>query len=70
MLKTWNGSAYVFAMIDGSSTPGSRTFTLPAGVSGTTVEVVGENRTLPVTGKSFTDSFANEFSYHVYRVTL
>ncbi len=70
MLKTWNGSAYVFAMIDGSSKPGSRTFTLPAGVNGTAVEVVGENRTLAVSGRTFTDSFANEYSYHIYRVAL
>ncbi|MES2094823.1 MAG: DUF4082 domain-containing protein [Actinomycetota bacterium] len=70
MLKTWNGSAYVFAMVDGSSKPGSRTFTLPAGVNGTAVEVVGENRTLAVSGRTFTDSFANEYSYHIYRVAL
>jgi len=70
MLKTLDGSAYVFAMIDGSSVPGSRTFTLPAGVTGSTVEVVGENRTLTLSGNSFTDSFANEYSYHIYRVNL
>jgi hypothetical protein len=70
MLKTWNGSAYVFSMIDGSSQPGQRTFTLPVGVNGTSVEVIGENRTLAVTGKTFTDNFAKEYSYHIYRVTL
>lgn len=71
MLKTYNGSAYVFAMVDGASTPGSRTFTLPTGVNGTSVEVVGENRTLSVgANRTFTDSFAREYSYHVYRITL
>ena len=30
MLKASGGSAYVFAMVDGSSQPGSRTFSLPA----------------------------------------
>jgi hypothetical protein len=71
MLKTYNGAAYVFAMVDGSSSPGSRTFTLPAGVTGTSVEVVGENRTLAVgANRTFTDSFASEYSYHVYRITL
>ena len=70
MLKTSNGSAYVFAMIDGSSKPGSRTFTLPVGVTGSAVEVVGENRTLTLSGNTFTDNFANEYSYHIYRVNL
>ncbi len=70
MLKTWNGSAYVFAMVDGSSSPGGRTFKLPAGVTGTSVEVVGENRSLPVSGGSFSDGFAAEYSYHIYRITL
>lgn len=71
MLKTYNGSAYVFAMVDGSSSPGSRTFTLPAGVTGKSVEVIGEGRTLSVGANgTFTDSFAKEYSYHVYRITL
>ena len=71
MLKTYNGSAYVFAMIDGSSTPGDRTFTLPAGVRGASVEVVGESRTLPVgPNGTFRDAFANEYSYHIYRIVL
>jgi hypothetical protein len=71
MLKTYDGSAYVFAMVDGASSPGGRTFTLPAGVTGRTVEVVNENRTLPVSANgTFTDTFANEYSYHIYRITL
>lgn len=67
-LKVKNGSAYVFAMSTG--TPGSRTFTLPKGVAGSTVEVVGENRTIPVANGRFTDSFAAEYSHHVYRIAL
>ena len=94
MLKTHNGSAYIFAglgmdvtgqntancwVIDGkracknrgtSHPPGSKTFTLPAGVGGTTVEVVGENRTIPVINGSFTDNFAAEYIHHVYKITL
>jgi len=66
-LKTYNGSAYVFAMTDGST--GSRTFTLPAGVTGD-VEVVGEARTIAVTDGTFTDSFASEFTHHIYRIAL
>lgn len=66
-LKTKNGSAYIFAMTDGST--GSRTLTLPAGVKGN-VEVVGEGRTITPTGGKFTDSFANEFTHHTYRIAL
>lgn len=82
MLKTYNGSAYIFAALGmkcNNSTcsnggtvdaPGSKTFTLPAGVTGTTVTVVGENRTLPVTGGTFTDTFAAEYSHHIYQIAL
>jgi hypothetical protein len=71
MLKTQGDSAYIFAMVDGSSKPGSRTFQLPAGVKGRSVEALYENRTIPVdaSGK-FTDTFANEYSYHIYKVSL
>jgi hypothetical protein len=71
MLKTKDGSAYIFAMIDGSSKPGGRTFQLPPGVDGKSVQVLYENRTLPVsTTGTFTDTFANEYSYHIYKVAL
>ncbi|MCL2514628.1 MAG: hypothetical protein FWD85_00085 [Microbacteriaceae bacterium] len=72
MVKWYNGSAYIFAMISGdkASQPGSRIFALPAGLaSARAVTVLNEGRTIPVTGGSFTDSFAAESSYHVYRVT-
>jgi hypothetical protein len=68
MLKSYNGSAYVFAMTDGTS--GNRTFTLPAGVTGTSVTVVDENRTIPVVNGSFSDNFASENSYHIYKIAL
>jgi len=71
MLKAHDGSAYVFAMIDGAGAPGDRTFTLPTGVHGVSVEVLGENRTLPVgSDGTFRDAFANEYSYHIYRVSI
>jgi hypothetical protein len=70
MLKTYGGSAYVFAMVDGKSSPGSRTFTLPAQLKNSTVEVLNESRTLPVSSSgTFTDNFASESSYHIYKVT-
>jgi hypothetical protein len=70
MVKAYDGYAYIFAMVDGSSSPGARTVTLPTGVSGSEVEVLWENRTLPATGGSFGDSFDAEYSYHVYRVKI
>lgn len=70
MLKTYNGSAYIFAGIGLLESPGSKTFNLPAGINGTTVEVVGENRTIPVTNRSFTDNFAAEYTHHVYKIVL
>ncbi|NYH92117.1 DUF4082 domain-containing protein [Actinopolymorpha rutila] len=69
MLKAYNGSVYVFAMIDGSSSPGSRTFQLPAEVSGRTVTVLNENRTLTASSSGrFTDNFPAETTYHIYRI--
>lgn len=71
MLKSDGQYAYVFAMVDGKTQPGSRTFTLPSGVTGRTVEVVDENRTLPVDSAGrFSDVFEHEFSYHIYRVRI
>lgn len=70
MLKTYGGHAYVFAGLGMGHATGSKTFLLPEGVGGTTVEVVGENRTLPVVGGQFTDSFAHEYTHHVYSVAL
>ena len=51
-------------------TTGSKTFTLPAGVTGSQVEVLNENRTIQVQGGKFTDSFANEYTHHVYKISL
>lgn len=75
MLKTYNGYAYIFAIpgTGGGSGPtlGSKTFQLPSGINSTTVEVVGESRNLTVNGnKQFTDTFAAEYTYHVYKISL
>jgi hypothetical protein len=72
MLKWYQGSAYIFAMISGdaSSQPGNRTFTLPADLHiAATVQVVDESRSLPVSAGAFTDNFAQEYAYHIYKVT-
>lgn len=81
MLKAHNGYAYIFAALgmrpnnaaatSGTvDTTGGKTFTLPAGVSGTSVEVVGESRTIPVVGGQFSDTFAAEYTHHVYKIAL
>lgn len=70
MLKAVDGHAYVFAGIGLRQSPGDKTFTLPPGVHGDTVTVVGEGRTLDVTDGSFTDDFAQEYSHHVYRIPI
>jgi hypothetical protein len=67
-LRVHDGYAYIIAMTDGGT--GTRTFTLPAGVSGPRVEVVDENRTLTATNGTFTDTFAAEHQHHIYRVQL
>jgi hypothetical protein len=66
-LKVSNGYAYIFAMTDGST--GTKSFTLPIGL-GTSVEVVGESRTITATGGTFTDAFAAEYTHHIYKVAL
>ena len=69
MLKVKDGHAYVFAMTDG--TTGSRTFTLPTGVNGSSAAVVQrEHRTIPISGGKFSDNFASESTYHIYKIPL
>jgi hypothetical protein len=70
MLKVYGGSAYIFAGIGLGQSPGAKSFTLPVGVTGSTVEVVGEDRTLALVDGAFTDTFASEFSHHTYKVAL
>jgi hypothetical protein len=66
-LTKWsNGSLYVFA---GNQTAASTTarFSMPC-VGDATVTVLDENRTIPMSNGAFTDSFANDTSYHLYRI--
>ncbi|MEU8244833.1 hypothetical protein [Nonomuraea sp. NPDC048916] len=68
MLKEHDGSYYLFAMVKAGARTGPHDFTLPAGLSPSGVEVLYENRTVPVSGGRFTDSFERENSYHIYRI--
>jgi hypothetical protein len=66
-LTKWsNGSLYVFA---GNQTAASTTarFSMPC-VGNATVTVLDEDRTIPMSNGAFTDSFANDTSYHLYRI--
>ncbi len=70
MLKAYRGSYYVFAMVKKDASTGRHTFTLPRGIRPSRVEVLFENRRIPVDGRGrFTDSFAAEYSYHIYRIS-
>jgi len=69
MLKTHDGFAYVFAMTEDAQT-GQRILTLPPGIRGRTVEVLDENRSLPVVDGKFVDDFPQESTHHVYKVAL
>jgi len=64
-VKWARGKYWVFAGADRSG--GDATFSIPC-VGTATVAVLGENRTLEMTGGSFTDQFADKNSIHIYRV--
>ncbi|NUP75426.1 MAG: hypothetical protein HOQ07_12375 [Sinomonas sp.] len=71
MVKSSGGFAYIFAMTAAGTSPGTRTFQLPKGVRGTTAEVVDESRQLGVDASGhFSDSFASESSYHIYKIKI
>jgi hypothetical protein len=78
MLKYYNGSYYLFAMINVNADPGAFNFTLPAGLTASNIQVLYDNdampgtasgRTIPVSNGTFTDSFAHEYTSHIYKIT-
>lgn len=69
MLKEYEGSFYLFAMVGRGGATGAHAFTLPDGLRGATAEVLYENRDLPIDGGRFTDSFDAEHTYHIYKIT-
>lgn len=66
MTKKYKGAIYLFAvdMRDGST---NAKFTMPALEGGRTVEVLGENRTIPSKDGAFSDSF-DAWDVHLYRI--
>lgn len=66
MAKVYGGSTYIFA---GSAQQGAQTVSITSRCgAGTTAEVLGENRSLPVSNGVFTDTFADGNAVHIYRV--
>ncbi len=71
MFKMSDDHAYIFSMVDGDSLPGPRTFALPPGVRPSNVEVLNENREIPVDDKGvFVDEFSHEYSFHIYKFSV
>lgn len=66
MAKYYDGHFYVFAIPHASGSQ-KVTFTLAGAPSGT-MTVLNENRTVPVSGGKFSDTFANEDTVHVYKL--
>jgi hypothetical protein len=68
MVKYHGGKFYIFA---GSRRDDSAsitaTFTIPNGV-GTTATVLFESRTIPIVSGTFTDTFTNGYTTHIYRI--
>ncbi|MFV2018058.1 DUF4082 domain-containing protein [Micromonospora sp. LOL_023] len=69
MLKAHDGSFYVFAMLGKDTATGAHSLALPPGVNGAQAEVLFENRTVPIGGGAIQDTFAQEFTYHIYKIT-
>ena len=69
MLKAHDGSYYIFAMPGRDGGTGDQTLTLPPGLGGASAEVLFENRSVPISGGTLRDRFAEEYSYHIYKIT-
>lgn len=67
MLKVSNSQAYLFAITDGI--PGVFTLRLPEGLGNTAI-VIGENRSVSISGNSIVDNFPSENSYHIYKIAI
>ena len=66
MLKAYRGDLYLFAG-SAENVSASGSFSIPcAGDAPATV--IGENRTIPLRGGSFTDTFADGNAIHIYRI--
>lgn len=63
-----DGKKYIIAIPDlGAPNGGTFNMYLPKGQNPTSIEVVGEGRTITPSDGNFTDTFAAEYTHHVYR---
>jgi hypothetical protein len=67
MAKWSAGHFYVFAGSPAEGANQPAVFELPC-VGDASATVLDENRTIPVLGESFTDSFADANTIHIYRL--
>jgi hypothetical protein len=64
-----DGKWYIFAMQKGFNDTGTYTFTLPTGMTtATTATVLNESRTVSISAGAFSDTFSNEYTYHIYQI--
>lgn len=62
-----DGKHYIIALPDiGAPNGGTFTMYLPNGQSPSSITVVGENRTITPSGGTFVDTFAAEYTHHIY----
>jgi hypothetical protein len=64
MTKYYNNQFYIFATPKASGAQ-TVTFTVKTGSS---VSVVDESRTIPISGGAFSDTFANDTTAHIYKI--
>jgi hypothetical protein len=67
--KIHDGRMYIFAYNGGPDVTDPVKFVLPENISGKTVEVYGENRTIAMQGHGFTDAF-DYYAAHIYIVPV
>jgi chitodextrinase len=67
-MAKWDGANfYVFAGTAGHFGPATGSFAIPC-VGNATATVLGESRSIPVSGGSFSDTFADPNAVHIYRI--
>jgi hypothetical protein len=65
-----DGNVYIFAMQSLLYSSGTYALTLPPGISGATATVLNESRTINITDGVFSDTFAGEYTVHIYQIAI
>lgn len=69
MIKIHGGSYYLFAMPGRDGGTGRQRLVLPPRLAGAPAEVLFEQRRVSTAGGVIVDTFAREYSYHIYKIT-